>query len=102
MTKTTDGSNTTGTTGGSNTSSPKLTLKQREKKSIVECHCRQYSNWKKNNPKTVVNWTKPESVECSSITADYDTHKTDSEYEKIDYADYKGRLKKMQSAQNFV
>lgn len=94
MTKTTDGSSSSGASGASSSSSPKLTQVQREKKSFAECLCRQYSNWKKNNPKTIVNWTKPESVECSSITNDYNTYSTDSNYTKIDYDKYKEDVKK--------
>tara|TARA_B100000401_G_scaffold420370_1_gene345772 strand:- start:1146 stop:1748 length:603 start_codon:yes stop_codon:yes gene_type:complete len=36
----------------------------------IECYCRQYSNWKKNNPKKIVNWNN-NSPACQDIIDDY-------------------------------
>ena len=55
--------------------------------SKLECYCRQYSDWKENNPNKIVDWT-PQTLSCSSIDNDYNVYSGDTNYTTISYNNY--------------
>ena len=85
---TSDGLGTSGDSSTSGETTASLTSDQTNK---YECYCRQYSNWKRDNPKKIVDWTP--TLTCSSITDDYTTNSASSDYTNTLFSSYENEVK---------
>ena len=95
MTNTENSLNTSGgstTSDGSSTSGGTTASLTSDQTNKYECYCRQYSDWQRDNPKKIVDWTP--TLTCSSITDDYTQHSANSDYTETPFSSYENDVKK--------